>query len=413
MPVLDNVTINQPVADLTALAAIPTANLVAGCNVFVVSKKCFYYWTGSAWTQGTKGIDSFRIVTSNTTAAWGEFLLVDTSAGDVVITFTTAVGHSQEVVYIQKTTDVNQISFVGGTWYDPLFLNAPDSMYAFISDGTNIRLYSSWEFQSKTYVATSTPPSGSNDYTQGYSQGSFGLVRTSPVPQLWWCETGGAFGGDAEWIRIGNVVGPASSTTNEMPYFSDTTGKVLGHAVGTQLNSIGEMSVTSLALPNSSASQLVATDASKKLQTLTTATYPSLTEVAYVKGVTSAIQTQLDAKPSLASANTFTKAQSVTPVALTSTSNSIATDASLSNIFTHTLTENTTLANPTNLVTGTYYTWKFTQASSAKTLAFGNKFKWPGGTALTISTGNGAVDIITGLYDGTNINTVISGQAFA
>lgn len=41
------------------------------------------------------------------------------------------------------------------------------------------------------------------------------------------------------------------------------------------------------------ASQIVATDANKKLQTLAVDTYPSLTELSYVKGVTSAIQTQL------------------------------------------------------------------------------------------------------------------------
>ena len=47
-------------------------------------------------------------------------------------------------------------------------------------------------------------------------------------------------------------------------------------------------------LSSLTASQLLALDASKNIQTLTTATYPSLTELAYVKGVTSAIQTQLD-----------------------------------------------------------------------------------------------------------------------
>jgi hypothetical protein len=46
------------------------------------------------------------------------------------------------------------------------------------------------------------------------------------------------------------------------------------------------------------ASQITATDASKNLQSLTTATYPSLTELSYVKGVTSAIQTQINAKGS-------------------------------------------------------------------------------------------------------------------
>jgi len=50
--------------------------------------------------------------------------------------------------------------------------------------------------------------------------------------------------------------------------------------------------------------QILATDASKNIQTLTTATYPSLTELSYVKGVTSAIQTQLDNRPVLISTAT-------------------------------------------------------------------------------------------------------------
>jgi len=49
-------------------------------------------------------------------------------------------------------------------------------------------------------------------------------------------------------------------------------------------------------LSSLTASQLLATDASKNVQSLTTATYPSLTEISYVKGVTSAIQTQLASK---------------------------------------------------------------------------------------------------------------------
>lgn len=47
------------------------------------------------------------------------------------------------------------------------------------------------------------------------------------------------------------------------------------------------------------ASQLLGTDGSKGIISLTTATYPSLTELSYVKGVTSAIQTQLDGKQPL------------------------------------------------------------------------------------------------------------------
>ena len=48
------------------------------------------------------------------------------------------------------------------------------------------------------------------------------------------------------------------------------------------------------------ASELVATDSSDRLVSLAVATYPSLAEIAHVKGVTSAVQTQLDASALLA-----------------------------------------------------------------------------------------------------------------
>src|SRR5205814_506694 len=97
-----------------------------------------------------------------------------------------------------------------------------------------------------------------------------------------------------------------------------------------------------------------------------------------------------------------------TPVAVTSTAASIATDASLSNFFTHTMTENTTLANPTNLVAGTNYQWEFTQSSPARTLAFGNLFKFANGTAMVISTTNAAIDTLNSYYDGSILLTVYS-----
>lgn len=52
------------------------------------------------------------------------------------------------------------------------------------------------------------------------------------------------------------------------------------------------------------ASELVATDSSKNLQSLSVSTYPSLTELSYVKGVSSAIQTQLNGKEPTITAGT-------------------------------------------------------------------------------------------------------------
>lgn len=60
----------------------------------------------------------------------------------------------------------------------------------------------------------------------------------------------------------------------------------------------GKTFSTSPILSSLSASQIMATDGSKQIQALDTATYPSLTELSYVKGVTSAIQTQINNKPS-------------------------------------------------------------------------------------------------------------------
>ena len=116
----------------------------------------------------------------------------------------------------------------------------------------------------------------------------------------------------------------------------------------------------------------------------------------------------------LAQANVFTKAQTVTPVALTDAA-TIATDASLSNTFTVTLGGNRTLANPTNLTNGAIYNWRVTQdATGTRTLAYGTKFKWPGGTAPTLTTTATAVDFISGQYfSGTDTLLCNSLKAFA
>lgn len=96
-------------------------------------------------------------------------------------------------------------------------------------------------------------------------------------------------------------------------------------------------------------------------------------------------------------AQVFTKSQGVTPVGLTDGA-TIATDASLSNIFTVTLAGNRTLSNPTNLVAGKTYIWQATQdATGTRTLAYGSYFKFPGGTAPTLTTAANSIDIIIGL----------------
>lgn len=59
---------------------------------------------------------------------------------------------------------------------------------------------------------------------------------------------------------------------------------------------LGAITPSAVQISGLTASEIVGTDASKNLVSLAAATYPSLTELSYLKGITSAIQTQIDGK---------------------------------------------------------------------------------------------------------------------
>lgn len=93
---------------------------------------------------------------------------------------------------------------------------------------------------------------------------------------------------------------------------------------------------------------------------------------------------------------TITGAAVGTTAALTSAAASLAINLMSANNFTHTLTENTTLAAPSNPIAGQSGVIVFTQhASSPKTLAFNSFWKFAGGTIPTLTATNGAVDVLS------------------
>lgn len=112
------------------------------------------------------------------------------------------------------------------------------------------------------------------------------VVDTSTPSGLKW-QTAGAGTGD--------VVGPASSTDNAIARFDSTTGKIIQNS-GVTISDTNVLTTAGLIDSSLTINQIVATNGSKQLITLDTATYPTLDQLAFVKGVTSAIQTQLDAK---------------------------------------------------------------------------------------------------------------------
>lgn len=105
---------------------------------------------------------------------------------------------------------------------------------------------------------------------------------------------------------------------------------------------------------------------------------------------------------SLSATNVWAKNQSVASVGLTDGA-TIAVDASLSNNFTVTLGGNRTLANPTSLTDGMVLNFRIKQdATGSRTLAYGAKYKFPGGTAPVLSTAANAVDLMSCYYDATD-----------
>jgi hypothetical protein len=112
---------------------------------------------------------------------------------------------------------------------------------------------------------------------------------------------------------------------------------------------------------------------------------------------------------SLGAAQTFTAAQRGAVVTLTSSSNSIASDFAEGNNFEHTTTENTTLANPSNLVAGQSGVITFTQdAVTPRTLAFGSYWKFPNGSAPSLTAVASAVDSLSYyVRDATHIDALM------
>jgi hypothetical protein len=88
-------------------------------------------------------------------------------------------------------------------------------------------------------------------------------------------------------------------------------------------------------------------------------------------------------------------------VALTDAA-TVNVDASLSDNFRLTLGGNRTLANPTNLRDGQVINIRLIQdGTGGRTLAYGSKYKFPGGTAPVLSTAASARDFMSCQYDAT------------
>jgi hypothetical protein len=119
--------------------------------------------------------------------------------------------------------------------------------------------------------------------------------------------------GTCSWQTVsagaGDVTGPAANTADYIPQWNGADSKTLKDGLAVPTGGLAGLTsptfATSITGSYLTASEILITDADKKIVSAPVATYPSLTELSYVKGVTSAIQTQIGNKANSASP-TFT-----------------------------------------------------------------------------------------------------------
>jgi hypothetical protein len=109
----------------------------------------------------------------------------------------------------------------------------------------------------------------------------------------------------------------------------------------------------------------------------------------------------------LASAQEYTAAHNFNATTLTS-GTSIAWDLSANQVARLVLSTNGTMSDASNKVDGAVYILLVTQGTGSNTLAWNATYKWPGGTAPTLTTGSAKSDIFTFISNGTSLFGVAS-----
>jgi hypothetical protein len=224
---------------------------------------------------------------------------------------------------------------------------------------------------SATITTGTIPTLVSNNATIGTTTGTAGVftsgtITTGLIPTL----TAGTTTGTAGIFTAGTIT-TLNSTTGTIGSFNSTTGTIgtLNSTTGT----IGNFTTT------------LTGDV-----TISTGSATVGTRVAVVN-----------------TAQEYTAAHNFNATTLTS-GNSIAWDLSANQVARLVLSTNGTMADASNKVDGSVYILLVTQGTGSNTLAWNATYKWPGGTAPTLTTGSAKSDIFTFLSNGTSLFGVAS-----
>lgn len=192
---------------------------------------------------------------------------------------------------------------------------------------------------------------------------------------------------------LGNIEAGANRIVIRRWRADTSSGMVMEASDGTEIGTLGASNAADITWAGNhtftpaTASTIAGFNASKVLGSLSTATYPSLTELSYVKGVTSAIQTQLDGKLSAA----ITSLNSQTGATQTFATSSTGTGFNLTSAGdVHTLRIGTASGSNAGLLTATDWTTFNNKLSAAVVTLNGQT-----GATQTFATSTGATWTVT------------------
>lgn len=196
----------------------------------------------------------------------------------------------------------------------------------------------------------------------------------------------------------GKVSNSATTATNANTANAIVARDASGNfSAGTITATLSGNASTATALATARNIQGVAFDGTGNITVVTAGTGISVTGTAVANTGVLSVNGNTGAITNVAVTNTaqsFSAAQRGTVSALTDGA-TITPDFSAANNFSVTLGGNRTLANPSNLTAGQSGTIVVTQdGTGSRTLAYGSNWKFPGGTAPTLTTTASAVDVI-------------------
>jgi len=242
--------------------------------------------------------------------------------------------------------------------------------------------------------------------------------KTVDVSDMYLCTADAASGNEAavgtSWVVLEhNLVGAVLAANNLSDLTNTTTARSnLGVAIGSQVQAYNA-DLAGIATLNTNGIPVRTTAGTYAARTITgTSNKITVTNGDGVGGnptlTVGSTVCQTDV------ATVLTKQQNFGAVALTSSSASIAWDLDNAQSAYHVMTENTTLASPTNMVAGaTYVLAVVNHASSPKTLGFNSVYKWITGDDHTIPATNGSKTLFTFYcYNGTEM-WCVSTKGFA